>query len=409
MTNNAHEKKKKRREMWTVALVSGAHFFSHFYVLAIPSALPLIREDFGVSNLTVGMIIMGYAISSAIWQYPMGVFSDRFGASPFLVSGLVVVSLGIFAMGLAPSITLMVVIAALNGTADAVFHPADYTIITAKVRPNWLGRCYAIHTTSGFLGFAMAPIAMSFLISNGDWRTAFSIIGMAGLAFAAILFLTRGLLRGIAYEPAQNAAGGPTGALKFLTSPAMILMFLFYVAATLSQNGIQSFGNAALIEIFDIDLILANGALAAYMWGITIGVLSGGIVADRMGRFDLIASGGYLVAGALLCLIAFGALSFASVVATLFFSGFMVGAVMPARDIMVKSITPAGATGKAFGFVSSGFGVAGTIGPALYATLMDMGLPQGIFLGAAVMMLVTIGFALAATAVGRRMAGAQAA
>ncbi len=409
MSDVSDDKRQRQREIWTVALVSIAHFFSHFFVLSIPSALPMIREDFGVSNLAVGAIVMGYAISSFVWQYPMGVGSDRYGATPFIIGGLTVVSLGIFSFGLAPSIWVMVAITLINGTADSVFHPADYTIITAKVRPQWLGRCYAIHTTTGFLGFAMAPIAMSFLLAHWDWRTAFHIIGATGLVFAAILFLTQRLYKGVAYNPAEDSLKAPTGVLSFLTHPAILLMFLFYLTSTLSQNAIQSFGNSAIIAIFPVDLILANGALAAYMWGITIGVLSGGIVADRMGRLDIVASGAYVIAAALLCLIAFGVLNFISVAAALFFTGFMVGVVMPARDIMVKSITPAGATGKAFGFVSSAFGLGGTIGPAIYATLMDMGMPQGIFIGAAIMMLVAIGFALASTAVGRRMIRAQSA
>lgn len=407
MSDSRDDKAKKRQEIWTVALVSTAHFFSHFYVLSIPSALPMIRADFGVSNLAVGMIVLGYAIASAAWQYPMGVASDRFGAGQFMIGGLFVVSVGIFAMGHAPAVPFMVALTVLNGTFDAAFHPADYTIISAKVRPQWLGRCFAIHTTSGFLGFAMAPIVMSFLLAHWDWRQAFTIISIAGFAVAGLLFAVRGLFRGIDYAPPRDTVVAPTGALKFLTSPAMILMFLFNVAGTLAQNGIQSFGNAAMIDIFHIELVLANGALAAFMWGITIGVLSGGFVADKVGRFDLIATVGYVVSGALLTLIALGVLDFVSVTATLFFSGFMIGAVMPARDIMVRSITPAGATGKAFGFVSSGFGIGGTLGPPIYATLMDMGLPQGIFLVSAAMMIVTIGFALAATVAGNRMRRAE--
>ncbi len=403
------DRRQKRRELWTVVLVSIGHFFSHFFVLSIPSALPMIREDFGVTNLAVGAIVMGYAVSGAIWQYPMGAASDRFGAMPFIIGGLTVVSLGIFSLGLAPAVWMLVAIAVINGTADSVFHPADYTIITAKVRPQWLGRCYAVHTTTGFLGFAMAPIVMSFLLTHWDWRMAFHIIGVAGLCFAVILFATRHLYKGVTYEPAAGTVKGPTGVLSFLTSPAMLLMFCFYLTATLAQNGIQSFGNSALLAIFDINLIMANGALAAYMWGITIGGLVGGILADRMGRLDIVAGGSYVIGAALLCLIAFGVLDFLSVAASLFFTGFMIGVVMPARDLMVKSITPAGATGKSFGFVSSAFGLGGTIGPAIYATLMDMGLPQGIFLGSAIMMLIAIAFALAATAVGRRMIRAQAA
>jgi FSR family fosmidomycin resistance protein-like MFS transporter len=407
LSDSANEARQKRSELTTVGLVSVGHFFSHFYVLSIPSILPLIRDEFGVSNLTVGMIIISYAIFSTIWQYPMGVFSDRYGATPFFIGGMVFLSVGVITMSFAPSIWFMIIIMAFNGTSDAVFHPTDYTIMTARVRPSWLGRSFAIHTTTGFLGFAAAPIVMSLLVSMWDWRAALATVGIAGLVFAFIAFLSRGLLRGVTYAPAQKTQGAETGVWKFLTSPALVLMFLFYSATSLAGNGINSFGNAALIDLFSFELLLANSALAAYLWGTTFGVLTGGIVADRMQRFDIIAAGGYLIAASLLCLIGLGILSFVSVAIALFFAGFMVGIVMPARDIMVKSVTPPGSTGKAFGFVSTGFSVGATFGPLIFASLLDAGLPQVLFYTSAVMMMATIALAMAASSVGRRVIAAQ--
>jgi len=407
LNDSANERRQKRSELTTVGMVSLGHFYSHFYVLSIPSILPLVRADFGVSNLSVGAIIISYAIFSAFCQYPMGVFSDRYGATPFFIGGLACLSLGVFTMSFAPSIWFLVAVAAFNGMADSVFHPADYTIITARVRPAWLGRSYAIHTTTGFLGFAAAPIVMSFLVAHWDWRTALAAVGLTGFGYAVLCFLSQRMLRGVTYQPARPASGTQASALKFLTSPTLILMFLFYSATSLSGNGIQSFGNAALIDLFDIELVLANTALAAYLWGITFGVLGGGIVADRMERFDIVASGGYLIAATLLVLIGLGILSFISVTIALFFAGFMIGVVMPARDIMVKSITPPGSTGKAFGFVSTGFSVGGTLGPIIFASMMDAGLPQAIFFSSAVLMMLNIALAVAASNAGRRMIAAQ--
>jgi predicted MFS family arabinose efflux permease len=74
---------------------------------------------------------------------------------------------------------------------------------------------------------------------------------------------------------------------------------------------------------------------------------------------------------------------------------------------MVKSITPPGSTGKAFGFVSTGFSVGGTLGPLIFASMLDAGLPQAIFYVSAALMMLTIALALAASAAGRRVIAAQ--
>jgi len=398
------ERRDKFRELSVIALVSCAHFWSHFFVLVIPSSLPLIRTEFGVSNLSVGMVIAAYALMSATWQFPAGIFSDRYGAPWFMIGGLTIMSIAMFSQSLAPAVYVMVAIAAVIGTADSVFHPADYTIITAKVRSDWLGKAYAVHTFSGFLGFAVAPMAMSFLLADGGWRHAIAVVGSCAFATAIVLFVCRKLFMGTTYPQARQpgTAGGSGSVISFLLSPPLLLMFLFYVSATLSGNGIQTFSNSALMEIYKIDLVQANTALSLYLWGNAIGVLVGGIVSDRMKRFDFVASLGYLVAAAMLCLVGLATLPFFSVIAALFFAGFMIGSIMPARDLAVRAIAPPGGIGKAFGYVSTGFSVGGTVGPLFFGTVMDLHLPQLVFFVSAGMMIVTIGMALVASWVARR-------
>ena len=395
----------KLRELSVIALISSAHFWSHFFVLVIPSALPLIRADFGATNVSIAMVIAAYGLMSAVWQFPAGIASDRHGAHWFLIGGLALMSVAMFFQSLAPAVIVMVCIAAIVGIADSVFHPVDYTILTAKVRGAWLGKAYAVHTFSGFLGFAVAPMSMAFLLANGGgWREAIAVVGTCAFATAVLLFLCRKLFIGVSYPALRQpgAAAGGGSLISFLLSPPLLLMFLFYVSATLSGNGIQTFSNSALMEIYKIDLLDANNTLSLYLWGNAIGVLVGGIVSDRIKRFDAIAAIGYFVSAALLCLVGLTILPFYSVMVALFFAGFMIGSIMPARDLAVRAIAPPGGIGKAFGYVSSGFSVGGTIGPLFFGMVMDLNLPQLVFFVSAGMMIVTIFMALIASWVARR-------
>ncbi len=398
----SEEGREKLRELSIIALVSGGHFWSHFFMLAIPSALPLIRNEFGASNLSLGMVIAASALMGASCQFPMGVLSDRFGARAFLIIGLTIESLAMFSQSFAPTVPVMIGIALIGGIADSVFHPADYTILTAKIRPSWLGRAYAVHTFTGFLGFAVAPTLMTFLLTQGNWRHALAVVGLAGLATAMLLLACGRLLKGTRYHHPKLNGAPEKGLMQFLLSPPLLTMFIFYVVATLGSNGLQIFSNSALIDLYHIDLVLANTALAMFLWGTAIGVLGGGIVADKTQRLDAVAAVCYILAAALLCLIGMSALSYAATLGALFFTGFMVGAVMPSRDLMVRTVTPPGSIGKAFGYVSSGFGVGGALGPLVYGTMMDMKLPQLVFFVAAGMMLATIAVALLASHVARR-------
>lgn len=396
------EKKQKREEVAIVGLISTGHFFSHFYILAIPPVLPLIRAEFDVSFLVIGLVMAIFAGCSAAGQYPMGVLVDKFGARYFVIGGLFFEALAVGLMAFAPNVGALIALAVVAGLADSVFHPADYAVITARVRNEWLGKSYAIHTFAGFLGFAASPTLMFILLTQFDWRTSLLIVGSLGIIWAGVQFLQRSRLgqEKLAVKGQEAAAIAPSGPKigvgTFLASTPIMLMFFFYVTTALAGNGIQNFANSALISIYDLTVQASNLGLAGYLWGIAAGVLAGGIVADRISRFDLISLVGYLVSASLLCLIALAVMPFAGVVIGLFFAGFMIGVVMPSRDMMIKAITPPGAAGKAFGFVSTGFGIGGFIGPLLYGTIMDTGTPAGIFVTSAFLMLITIGFAIAA-------------
>lgn len=395
---------RRSHEVLAIGLVSMAHFFSHFYILVVPSLLPLIKADLGAESAFVlfGLIMTAYAGMSAAGQYPAGVIMDRCGARLFIIFGLIGISVCMFLMGFANSVAVLVVLAAIAGLCDSQFHPSDYTIMTARVRGPWRGKAYAIHTSAGFLGFAATPTVVSFLAPNFDWREIMHILGIAGMIGAVTLIVLARFLndREFAAPAAQSdtstADTGRAAGRSFIFTTPILLMFGFYVATALSGNGIQTFGIPAMIEMFEIDLVAANQTLAIYLWGITIGVFAGGMVTTWLKRFDAIAAVGYSLSAAVLILVGMSVMPVSGVVIGLAFVGFMIGAVMPSRDLMVAAIAPAGATGKAFGFVSTGFSVGGFFGPVLYGSIMDQNAPAWLFFTSAVLMLVTLGFAVAA-------------
>jgi FSR family fosmidomycin resistance protein-like MFS transporter len=71
-------------------------------------------------------------------------------------------------------------------------------------------------------------------------------------------------------------------------------------------------------------------------------------------------------------------------------SGFAVGTTYPSRDMLVRAVTPPGAFGAVFGFVSTGFNIGASIAPIAYGMLMDHGHPRGIFFLSALVSLVCV-------------------
>jgi nitrate/nitrite transporter NarK len=47
--------------------------------------------------------------------------------------------------------------------------------------------------------------------------------------------------------------------------------------------------------------------------------------------------------------------------------------------MIVRSVTPPGAFGRVFGFVSTGFNIAGIVTPVIFGQLLDHGYPRVLF------------------------------
>jgi len=58
--------------------------------------------------------------------------------------------------------------------------------------------------------------------------------------------------------------------------------------------------------------------------------------------------------------------------------------------MLVRAVTPPGAYGRVFGFVSTGFNIGASIAPVVYGMMMDQGEPRLIFLFSAAVSIVCI-------------------
>jgi MFS family permease len=138
------------------------------------------------------------------------------------------------------------------------------------------------------------------------------------------------------------------------------------------------------------------------MFANPVGVLAGGWVADKIDAHDRFAA---------ICLVGITLIAFliAAVRLPLWalgiaftIAGLLNGVLAPSRDMLVRKMTPPGQIGKVFGFVTSGFNVAGILTPPLFGYLLDHGAPSQVFWLAGIFCLITIPTVLITGASGRR-------
>lgn len=396
---------RRGRERRVIALISAGHFFSHYYLLCLPPLFLFIQREFGVSYVALGMAITAYNLIGGVIQAPVGFLVDRYGARTLLLAGLGVNAAAVGLIGFVDAYWVLLLLAVVAGIGNSVFHPADYAILAGAVPERGVGRAFGIHTFAGFFGGSIAPATMGALAALWGWRTALVTAGIAGLATLLVMLANSRQLAEAAPGRAINVpSSGPnvrTG-LALLMTPAMLLFFLLFSAITFTTSGLYSFTINGLIELRGTSYEVANAALTAFLMLSSFGVLLGGFLADKVGRHDLMASVFLVLAAVTIVVPALYDLPAFWLVAVLSVSGLAFGTVQPARDMMVRSITPAGEMGKAFGFMSVGMGLGASAAPIAFGWVMDGGRPDWVFLAAAVAMLSTLLAALAGRLVGVR-------
>jgi MFS family permease len=136
----------------TIASVSAAHFVSHVYILLLPPLFEVIRADYRVSYTELGLALVAFNALTATFQTPAGFLVDRVGARPVLIAGLLLGTVAVVVAGLAASFWVFVAMFALAGLGNAVYHPADYAMLSDRVANERIGRAFSIHTFAGMLG-----------------------------------------------------------------------------------------------------------------------------------------------------------------------------------------------------------------------------------------------------------------
>jgi len=317
-----------------------------------------------------------------------------------LLAGLGLNALAVMLIGFADAYWVLLVLAVFAGLGNSVFHPADYAIMSGSIREENMGRAFSVHTFSGFLGGACAPVAMLTMASLTDWRTAFIAAGLAGLAVWAAMVLRGGVLVG-ENQAAQSdgEASAPSG-MALLTTPPVLLYLGFFIAYGMASGGLSSFTVIGLIELQGLNLDLANMALTGHLFGVVGGVAVGGIVVDRFRRHGVTAAIALLLAMGFVLLPALLGMPALALVAIMTIVGLGLGAVLPPRDLMIRALTPAGQSGKVFGFVFVGYAVGASLTPLFFGWLLDRGSPALVFILSAVFLVL----ALAAITMARRLA-----
>ncbi len=340
--------------------------------------------------MTLNFLFMG--VGAPLW----GAISDRVGARPVVLAGVVLLGLALVLASRAESLGMFqLVYGVFVGLAASAFFAPLMVLTTA-----WFDRHRALAVSLVSAGMGVAPMTISpfarWLIDASDWRTAMLVIGvLAWTMLPAALLLRRAppvvATSGTMDAPAVGAGG--MGVAEALRSRPFIVLALTFFACCAAHSG-PIFHMVSYAIVCGIGPMAAVSIYSVEGFAGLIGRLLFGVMADRLGVRHVI------VAGLLLQAIAIGGYVIARdlrdfyALALLF--GTAYGGVMPLYAVLAREYFGPRSLGAVLGtaMMLSSLGMA--FGPVAGGWLFDTWGDYGwLFIGSCLVGLAAVAMALA--------------
>ena len=319
----------------------------------------------GISTaMTLDFLTMGVA------AFGWGVLTDRFGPRIVVLSGAVLLGLGLVLASRATSLLeFQLVYGVLVGVAaGAVFAPMMVTVT------GWFEKHRGLAVSIVSAGMGVAPMTISpfaqWLISSYDWRTAQLVIGIAAwVLLVPAAFLVRRPPAVTAAAPGVPAEGGEDMTVsQALRSPQFIVLGLTFFCCCAAHSGpifhTVSYALACGLPAMTAVTIYSVEGLAGLGGRIVFGLLG-----DRFGARRVV------VVGLMLQALGAGGYYFTRdvgefyTVAILF--GLAYGGVMPLYAVIAREYFPMRIMGTVFGGATMISSLGMALGPAAGGWIFD--------------------------------------
>jgi MFS family permease len=268
--------------LWFVCL------FNYADRQAIYSVFPLLKSEMGLSDVQLG--IVG---GSFMWVYaaalPLaGIIGDTFSRKTLILGGLIFWSVITLATALSTKYWHLVLFRGLEGLGEAFYFPASMSLISDYHSPRTRSRAMSLHQSSVYVGTIAGGTVAGFMAQRYGWRSGFYIFGILGVILGVVLlFALKEPQRGQAEQVLQPASREPivSSMLSILARPMVLILILTFAGANFVAAIFLTWMPSYLSRTFGMSLSMAG--LNATFWlqiASVIGVICGGILADRLAR-----------------------------------------------------------------------------------------------------------------------------
>ncbi len=150
-------------------------------------ALPLLKEEFGLSLIEAGWLVSAFNTLAAAGAIFFGAFADRFGALRFCVSGVLLVAAGSALGALASGAALLIASRLIEGLGFLAVVVSAPGLIAAATAPRERGIAFGLWSAYLPLGVSAVIAASPLLLADFGWRAVWLSVALTGGACALML------------------------------------------------------------------------------------------------------------------------------------------------------------------------------------------------------------------------------
>ena len=251
-----------------------------------------IKEELGVSDTAMGVLTgLAFALFYTFAGIPIARLADRGTRRSVIAAGVALWSAMTAVSGLAQSYVHLAMARIGVGVGEAAASPPAHSLLSDYFPPSQRATAMAIYNMGANAGILMGFLLGGWVGETFGWRNAFLIVGLPGLAVAALVRLTvreppRGVSEGraVAEEmpPLRDVLRTMVSQRSFRHVVLAASLFSF------SGYGFSTWGPTFLIRVHGLSV-----GEAGFWLGIILGVFgalgtfTGGWLSDRLGERDV--------------------------------------------------------------------------------------------------------------------------
>ena len=272
-------------------ILSTSHFLNDLMQSLIPASYPLLKAKYSLDFIQIGLISLTFQVAGASLQPIVGMITDKNAAPYSPVVGMIFTFSGLVSLAFAQNYQIILISVVLIGIGSSIFHP-EATRMARYAAGNRQGLAQGIFQVGGQAGGSLGPICAAIILV--PWGlSSLSIFAILALLAMILLVWIGSKQREISLEFSKNQEKMRNKTKLIVFSPLKIsiclsiLIFLIFTKNFYSES-FRSFYTFYLIDHFGLSIQASQLMLFIFLFSAAIGVLIGGIIGDKIGRYWII-------------------------------------------------------------------------------------------------------------------------